>query len=138
MTLEKHSEQLMVINETKQYNKDSADVLIGKVTSPSSPCLRTKGGLGARQARHRCVLLPPPTTRRQSLGSLREVWDVHPGPWEGWSRNSNPYAQPWKAENKPCFLGLSSREEASPGCSPSLLEPGWEFILNALVHYWHS
>lgn len=131
MTLEKRSEQLMVINETKQYNKDSADVLIGKVRSPSSPCLRTKGGLGARQARHRCVPLPPSTTRMQSLGSLREVWDAYPGPWEGWSQNSNPCAQAWKAENKSCFLGSSSREEASPVCSPSLLEPGWGFFINA-------
>ena len=58
MTLEKHSEQLMVINETKQYNKDSADVLIGKVTSPSKPCLHTEGGLGAGKVQS-CELLPP-------------------------------------------------------------------------------
>ena len=92
----------------------------------SSPCLsmwrRHRGRASGRggTAASSLVLLPPPSPDPKDAVSGVPVWSVgcRPAHRVGWSLNSNPCRQSHKVENKPCFAGSSSGEEAPAAVLP--------------------
>lgn len=119
MSLEKHSKQLIVTNETTQYNKYRCRRLHGKSRELAQPLSQRVEVAQRREGmwpgQHESIYFGlAPAPRMWSPGSPCEARGLRLAPQASGSLNSNPYLLSCKVENKPRFPALPSREEAPP------------------------